>query len=283
TPYYKISVWMVSRKKWWHSAKTAADCVKLTLYLISLRRSIAKEGIKDAPTIRIKDNGKMVVQDGYHRLFCADYIGYKRAIPVKVGAMNPKFQEIEKTLVKLGRRKKYTYHPLYISSSALYHPYFRNWKAWRTDAPSRLRSILPKLSGVRTILDIGPCEGYFSTNLAARGYDVTAVELHPERAKVLKFFANLRGLNYPVAVEDWRSYCTKTDKEFDAILFMGTFHHQLIHSGQLDEFKKLGLLKGKRIFFEMATNKDPRMTKFPTPKSTIFMPLFFAHIRVPSK
>jgi len=169
-----------------------------------------------------------------------------------------KIAAIEKTLLKLGRGRRVTYHPIND------YPYFRDWKAWRTDTPARYRAILSKLGGVKTVLEIGPCEGFFAINLAAKGYEVTAVELHPERAKVLKFYANLRELKFPVFVEDWRSYCARTDKEFDAILLLGTFHHQLIHSGQMGEFKKLKLLKGKRMFFEMATNKDPRMGKFPT-------------------
>jgi len=260
TPYYKTSVWMLSRKKWWHGAVTAADCVKRTLYLISLRRSIAQGGIKLAPIIHIKGDGKMVVQDGYHRLFCADYIGYKKAIPVKTKTVGANFKAIEKIMLKLGAGKRYTYHPLYNASSSLYHPYFRNWKAWRTDTPARYRAILAKLGGVKSILDIGACEGYFSTNLAAKGYDVAAVELNPNRAKVLKFFANLRGVQIPVAVEDWQSYCARTDKEFDAAIFLSTFHHQVIHSG-LDAFKKLGLIKAKKLFFEMC-NKEPKMAKF---------------------
>ncbi len=263
TPYYKASVMMVSKKMWWHGAKTPEDCVKRTLYLVSLRRSIEREGIREPITLKIENDGKMVVQDGYHRLFCADYIGYKKEIPVKVGDVGSDFKAMERLLLKLGKGKRYTYHPLYDSSSALYHPYFRNWKAWRVDTPYRYKGILAKLGGVKTVLDIGPCEGYFSINIAARGHDVTAVELHPERAKVLKFFANLRGVQIPVAVEDWRGYCARTDKEFDAILLLGTFHHQLRISGT-GEWKKLELLKTKKLFFEMATNKDPRMGKFPT-------------------
>ncbi len=263
TPYYKISVWMVSRKKWWHGARTSGDCVKRTLYLVSLRRSIAREGIKYPITINIGGDGKIVVQDGYHRLFCADYIGYKRAIPVVTKIVGANFKAIEKIMLRLGGGKRYTYHPLYDASSALYHPYFRNWKAWRTDTPARYRAILAKLGGAKTILDIGACEGYFSINLAVKGYDATAVEAHPDRAKVMRFFANLRGVKLPIVVEDWRSYCARTDKEFDAAIFLSTFHHQVIHHG-LGEFEKLGSIKTKKLFFEMATNSEPKMAKFPT-------------------
>lgn len=157
TPYYKISVWMVSRKAWWHNAKTTADCVKRTQYLVSLRKSIERERIKTAITINIKNNGKMVVWDGYHRLFCADYIGYKRAIPVVLKVVGPNFKAIEKLMLKLGGGKRYTYHPLNNPSSALYHPYFRNWKAWRPDTPARFRAILAKIGGAKTVLDIGAC------------------------------------------------------------------------------------------------------------------------------
>lgn len=259
TPYYKVSVMMLSRGKWWHGVRTREDCVKQVQRLRTLRWSIAKNGIREPITMIIKNDGKMVVRDGYHRLFCADYVGYKKAIMV-VKVMGPNFKAIEKLMLALGKGKRYTYHPLNNPNSALYHPYFRNWKAWRADTPARYRAILAKLGGAKTVLDIGSCEGYFSINLAAKGYDVTAIELNPNRAKILKFFANLRGFKIPVAVEDWRSYCARTEKEFDAAIFLSTFHHQVIHGG-LGEFQKLGLIKAKKLFFEMC-NKEPKMAKF---------------------
>jgi len=255
---------MVSSVKWWHGAKTEEDCVKRTLDLVALWKSIERDGIRDCITIQIKDDGKIWVHDGYHRLFCADYIGYGKPIPVRIEIKEEGFQAVEELLLRRGNGKKVTYHPLYDESSALYHPYFEDWRAWRTDCPTRYEGILSHLGDSKTVLDIGPCEGFFSINLATKGYEVSAVELHPERAEILRFFANLRGVNVDLSGGDWRDYCAKTDKEFDAILFLGTFHHQLIHSGQMDEFKKLGLLKGKRLFFEMATEHDPRMRKFPT-------------------
>lgn len=263
TPYYDLSVRMISRGKWWHGAKTEEDCMKRTQDLVDLQKDIKERGILKPVTIRIKNDGKIWIHDGYHRLFCADHIGYEKPIPVKIENVAEEFQAIEMQMLRRAKGKRVTYHPLYEDSSALYHPYFEDWKAWRTDCHTRFKGILPKLEGAKTILDIGPCEGYFSINLAAEEYDVVAVELHPERAEILRFFANLRGVNLDLIVKDWRTYCDGSDKEFDAILFMGTFHHQLIHSGSVDEFKKLGLLKGKRLFFEMATNHDPRMEKFP--------------------
>ena len=264
TPYYDTSVQEVANGKWWYGAKTADDCVKHTAQLIELCKSVGRAGVRDPVTIRIKDDGRIWIHDGYHRLFCADYAGCRKPIPVRIEEKEAGFQAIEELLLKRGNGKKVTYHPLYDESSALYHPYFKDWKAWRTDCPIRYKGIFSHLGNAKTVLDIGPCEGSFSINLAAEDYKVTAVELHPERAEILRFFANLRGVNIDLAVEDWRMYCSDSDREFDAILFLGTFHHQLIHSGQIDEFKRLGLLKGKRLFFEMATNRDPRMKGFPS-------------------
>jgi len=270
TPYYKISVGIVSRKRWWHDAKTAADCVKQTLYLRDLRRSIEKEGIKEAITVKIRGDGKIFVQDGYHRLFCADYIGYKKAIPVSIAHVDPKFRAIESIMLKLGSGKN-TYHPVA-------HPYFRDWNAWRADTPARFNTILSKLGDAKTVLDIGACEGFFSINLAAKGYDVTAVEASTERAKVLKFFADLRKVKLSIVTEDWRSYCEKTEKEFDAAIFLSTFHHQVIQGG-LGEFEKLGLIKTKKLFFEMATNREPKMAKFPNLDNSEMVKLVLANTK----
>jgi len=245
TPYFRV----LSNP---HMRYRGGDYVKQTLNLIELRRSVA-EGIKDPITIHIRHDGKIWVQDGYHRLFCADYISYKKAIPVSLAHADSKFKTIESIMLKLGSGKN-TYHPIE-------HPYFRGWNAWRADTPARFRAILSNLGDAKTVLDIGACEGHFSINLAARGHDVTAIEAHPDRAKVLKFFADLRGVKLEIAVEDWASYCARTDNEFDAIIFLSTFHHQVINRG-LGEFEKLGLLKGKKLFFEMATNREPKMAKF---------------------
>lgn len=254
TPYFKASVGMVSKKKWWHGAENAAGCVKRTLYLVSLRRSIEQGGIKEPITIKIRGDGKIFVQDGYHRLFCADYIGYNKAIPVKLDTVDPKFKAMESLMLKLGSGKN-TYHPIE-------HPYFRGWNAWRADTPARFRAIFARLEDAKTVLDIGACEGYFAINMAAKGCDVTAVEANPDRAKVLKFFADLRGVKLSIVTEDWRSYCARTEKEFDAAIFLSTFHHQVIQGG-LGEFEKLGLIKTKKLFFEMATSKEQKMAKFP--------------------
>lgn len=257
TPYFKALGTHSSLK---YRMRTGKNRVQLTQYLRTLRADIAKNGIKVAPTIHIRGDGKIQIGDGYHRLICADYIGYKRAMPVRVISVGPNFKAIEKIMLKLGGGKAYTYHPL---RDALYHPYFRNWRAWRPDTPARYRSILAKLGGAKTVLEIGACEGYVAINLAVKGYDVTAIEINPNRATVLGFFANLRGVKVPVAVEDWKKYCARTEKEFDAAIFLSTFHHQVIHHG-LEEFKKLGLIKAKKLFFEIACNREPKMAKFPT-------------------
>jgi 2-polyprenyl-3-methyl-5-hydroxy-6-metoxy-1,4-benzoquinol methylase len=268
TPYYKVSINMVATKRWWHGAQNAADCVKRTLYLVTLRRSVEKEGIKTAPIVKIESSGRIFVQDGYHRLFCADYVGYKKAIPVNLIYTNPKFKAIENLMLKLGSGKN-TYHPIQ-------HPYFRGWNAWRADTPVRFNIILSKLEGAKTILDIGACEGYFSINLAARGCDVTAIELNPDRATVLKYFADLRGVKLSIAVEDWRTFCGREEKEFDATIFLSTFHHQVIQHG-LGEFEKLRLIRTKKLFFEMATNREQKMAKFPNLNNNEMVKLVLAN------
>jgi len=261
TPYFFFSKERIKEGTWWYECKTDEDIVKRINYLIELYEDLKKNGIRQAICLNIKEKGKMRVEDGYHRLFCLDLLDYLRKIPVQILSIAPDFLDLICKLTKLGNGKPVSYQPLGNEDSALFHPYFREWRCWRPDTENRLLSLYPFLTDCKTIVDIGACEGYFSINLAAKGFDVISIEVNNERASIINYFTNLRGLkNLEIEKVDWRDFAW--DRRFDAVIFLSTFHHQIISNG-LEQFKELNKIKAKKLFLEMATVKEAKMKGFP--------------------
>jgi len=214
--------------------------------LIKLYHSMVESGYNGSIIAAWFDgNGQVHLYDGFHRLAVMKYLGIETKVNVETIWWSKDFDfPLADTLMELPRVGKCTYQPVEDRR-------VKGFPVDRQDSPARLKYILENLVG-ETVLDIGCSEGYFSMELAKRGYKVTAADTSPGKVAVTRYLSTLNNL-------DVECYCgegeelLKNGSGFDNILYLSIFHNNIHDFGLSKAFMSLRKLKGKakRVFFEV--------------------------------
>jgi tRNA (mo5U34)-methyltransferase len=109
------------------------------------------------------------------------------------------------------------------------------------------------LTGVR-VLDVGPCDGFFSMQVALRGASVTAVGYRPKHGHGFGIMEALMGLKFEY--HQLNLYSITRDKfgTFDIIIFLGALYHLPDMVLALDILRQVC---NGRLFLE--TEHDPEL------------------------
>jgi glycosyltransferase involved in cell wall biosynthesis/predicted O-methyltransferase YrrM len=210
--------------------------------LIKLYENIKSNGYNGSKVLCwFDDEGNIKLYDGYHRLSILEHL--EQDIPISIetewngvdGTAGRDFPLTE-TL-----KNRWLYQPVF-------DPRLKDWKVARPDSQQRLDYILKNLVG-KTVLDIGCSEGFFSRELAKRGYEVTGIDSDPSLIAVARYLSILEGQKIDFYhVTDWSKFL----KPYDNILFLCVIHNDMKKIGVEAGLKKLELLRGKaqRLFFE---------------------------------
>jgi len=100
------------------------------------------------------------------------------------------------------------------------------------------------------VLDIGGGPGRYSLYLAAKGCEVTLVDLSPENAKFALQQAKAQGLNINAFEGDAREVEKIVTEQFDHVLLMGPLYHLLEKDESIKAINAaLNVLKPKGILF----------------------------------
>jgi len=236
---------------WWYHCKNESDIQRRQKEVIQLYHSIKEKGYNGSViTTYIDDNGRIKTYDGFHRLCIMKFLGITADVNVTIRTWATKQVNregdfpLEKTLMELNS-KKAVYTPVD-------DPRVEGWTVWRKDSPKRLEYILTHIKG-KTVLDIGCCEGYFTLELAKRGFNITTIDTTPKRIAVTRYLATKKELldNVTFKIIRWEDFL-KANVHFDNILFLSVFHHNLLKMGVDGAFKALERFRGKayRLFFE---------------------------------
>ena len=243
----------LARGEWWYGCEKAEDqekAIKERLRkVVDLYTSLKKYGYAGAnlSVFFTKTDGKVHLYDGFHRVAIMDYLGIHTNVNVVITIRDPNPQRrgdfpLARTLIKLNSGK-FMYQPCR-------DPRVKDFKVWRKDSLQRLTYILSKLQD-HTVLDVGSCEGYFSRELARRGYAVTAIDSNRSRVAVGRYLAAISGVIVKHEVITWQKFLQK-DIHFDNMLFLSVFHHTILHVGVKRAFLDLQGIRGKanRVFLE---------------------------------
>jgi len=195
-------------------------------------------------TVRFDSEGKIHLYDGYHRVAIMKYLGMNADLNVQAGwgDNNWDFPLVE-TLLRVDRKGKQTYQPVLDRRVA-------GFPVDRKDSYSRLDYILTHLVG-KSVLDVGCSEGYFSMELAKRGYEVTAIDADPGKAAIMRYLATINNLDIDCRYGYWEDL-VKNGQHYDNILYLSVFHNTLATSGEEKAYSGLRKLAGRasRVFFE---------------------------------
>ena len=236
---------------WWYGCeKTNTEkCIQTRMDgFIGLYHSINEKGYNESViSVFFDTEGQIHVYDGFHRLCIMRYLKMKNKVNVKISQhdKNPARRgdfPLVKTIVEINKGKN-LYQPCD-------DPRLTGFRVWRHDSPQRLAYILKHIKG-KTVLDIGCSEGYFSRELAKKGFNVTAMDIDKRRIAVTRYLATLKSLKLNYHVGKWQDYL-KGDVKFDNILLLSVFHHDMLRMNPSKAFEALKVFRGKakRIFFE---------------------------------
>jgi len=245
----------VAKGKWWYECKNEEDIQRRQKDVIDLYNSIKEKGYNGSViTVFFDNDGYIQGYDGFHRLCIMKHLGIVTDVNVSI---RPFWD------AKLRRQGDFPLDQVLAeinSGKNLYQPSdderVKDWTIWRPDSPQRLQYILGKLAG-KTVLDIGCSEGYFTIELAKRGYSVTALDADPRRVAVTRYLSTIRNLKVSCEVGKWETFLQKP-AHFDSILFLSVFHHNMLRMGVEEAFKSLRLLRGKsdRLFLETPLSSE---------------------------
>ena len=123
-----------------------------------------------------------------------------------------------------------TFHRVKRLYQPIDHPHFKDWELTQI-CSDRLQTILDYLGDVsgKRILDIGFFYGYFSHGLARRGATVVGVEISPKKVEIADLLTECYGLSAraPEFIHCPYQEYLKGKDQFDVILFMSSWHHDV--------------------------------------------------------
>jgi len=126
-------------------------------------------------------------------------------------------------------------------------PQFASHKVTRRDSPERLAYILKSLVG-HTVLDIGCNSGYFTREIARKGFQVTGLDKDRRMIEAAELLDGNLGINYVCG--DWKDVLPSLGA-FANILYLAVIHHDISKIGLEETLVKLANFKAQRVFIEV--------------------------------
>jgi len=224
--------------------------------LIGLYHSIKDYGYNGSIIAAWFDkDGRVHLYDGFHRIAVMKYLGMDELVNVETIWSKKDYDfPLRDTLETLPRVGKCTYQPVLDDR-------VKDFPVDRQDSPERLDYILKNLVG-ETVLDIGCSEGYFSMELAKRGYRVTATDTDPGKMAVTRYLSTINDADVECHNCEGEKFLAESTG-YDNVLYLSVFHNTIYDYGAAKAVMALRKLRGKakRVFFEVPNGETEQQWK----------------------
>ncbi|GAG96420.1 unnamed protein product, partial [marine sediment metagenome] len=216
----------LAENKWWYGCEkqpvnARESCIRARLIkVLKLYEDIKKNGYNNSKiSVYFDKEGNINTYDGFHRLCIMKYLDMEVDLNVVISYhdKNPDRRgdfPLTKTLKEIHKGKN-LYQPVN-------DPRLRDFGVWRKDSPARLKYVLENLKG-ETVLDIGSSEGYFSREIAKKGYTVTALDSSRKNIAITRYLSIINNIKLNYQLSRWQDYLREGD-HFDNILYLSVFH-----------------------------------------------------------
>ena len=187
----------------------------------------------DAISVNIDRNGRLLLNDGLHRLVFCQLLGVPE-VPVTIVVRHRKWHDFRREIYEFTRSGRHcpkgmVYAPLlHVDLQAV--PF--------QHGHDRFEIIKDHVHG-RRILDIGAHFGYFCHRFEDLGYECIAVEVHPDICYCLRKLRDAQGRTFRIVDESVFTFVERERPVVDTVLALSVFHHFIKDEYQYAKLKRM--------------------------------------------
>jgi hypothetical protein len=208
----------------------------------------------DEISVNIDRNGRLLLNDGYHRLVFCKLLGLQQ-IPVNVIVRHREWHDFRREIYEFAQSGRHSQRG--VVYAPLLHMDLQSVPSQH--GHDRFEIIRNNVCG-KKILDIGAHLGYFCHRFEELRYECVAVESHPDISYFLRKLHAAQERQFRIVEESIFSFVERERPIVDTVLALSIFHHFIKEKflyGRLIEM--LAALKTKVIIFEPHCPAEPQM------------------------
>jgi hypothetical protein len=214
---------------------------------------IANKG-EDEVSVNIDRDGRLLLNDGYHRLVFCKLLGVRR-IPVTVVVRHREWHDFKREIYAFAQSGRHS------RSGMLYAPLLHMdlQSVPSQHGHDRFEIICNHVRGKR-ILDIGAHLGYFCHLFEEAGHECVAVESHTDICYFLRKLHSAQERKFRIVEDSIFSFVARKRPVVDTVLALSIFHHFLKEETSYHQLiKLLQTLETKEMIFEPHCAAEPQM------------------------
>lgn len=259
TPYYQHVIRQIEKGEILWNCRNAAEVDLKCKAWDEVFNSIRDEGYlankgEDEISVNIDRNGRLLLNDGYHRLVFSKLLGVPR-IPVIVLVRHRKWHDFRREIYEFGQSGRHSQRGMVYAP--LLHMDLQSVPSQH--GHDRFDIICKHLRGKR-ILDIGAHLGYFSHRFEELGHDCVAVESHADICYFLRKLHAAQERKFRIVEDSIFSFVERERPVVDTVLALSILHHFLKEESSYHQLAKmLNTLETKEMIFEPHCPAEPQM------------------------